>query len=882
MSITRVGTGTASATTVTIPAHQAGDLIVIFAMHGGATTIPTLPAGYLTPNGGTKTNSTATALGCRIGYKFATGTSDTSGTWTNASELICHVYRASAGNVLRLGQIATSSSTTATVTYPALSPMGDSGGNSWVLGFIAASNLTQAVTTAPTGMTNESSVTGASYQAAGFDTTAGVSSWTSQTANVTGTGSTVSMTWEITLCSETNNLSSYVYQHIKGGGNPWPRSQTGNAYNCPVDQSCGSGNFLIIKFSNDAGATISSVSGAVNGAFTKVVTVAGGTGNLDTSVYIFPNATAGQETITVTFGASTTAFEYEITELYNVATSFTATSGTTYQTRAYSTTVNTGAFTPPNNNGTGGNFIWANFVKAEAGNTFPTKFATALYPGTSGFQLMSADIGWGILDNQNTFPKSTQGYIQATSASITPALTSLGDGDNWNSVALAIPVSSGSGTAPANQIRFNSVQHFATDGFGGSTGSGGTASYPLQCPAIGNCRVVASDDPSLHSLTVHDNEGNTWLSAGTGSGIWYLLSAAANPNLMVFIDGGGTDSQVSWRYYDLSNVGAFDSFTAQANSPTGTTFTLSPSPTPVASTTMTIINVGLGNGPCTGISSGPTGGAFALCTYTGELDTDVIENADCSAHVRATASGAQTWTFFMAHTPNTTSGGSLTLTESVSGGVTYTLAGQSITSTEGSVSDGIGYSVTGESIASTEGALTYGVSYAITGQAITSTEGVLTASLSYGLIGQAITSAEGAITRAVSYGLSGQSAVFTEGAITASVGGNVTKSLTGQAIASAEGTLLASISYALGGHSIASSFGSPLAGLGYTLAGESAEFSEGAIRASGGQSVGQSNFAQALLVTVSTGRITAQVLPMGSISPVVSLSSGRITTKVSH
>lgn len=720
-ALTLVGVSTASGTSVTPVAHQAGDIIVIFAMHGGATTIPSLPNPYITPSGvvaGTKSLSTAPALGCRVGYKIATGTSDTSGTWTNASELICHVYRPSAGFVARLGQLNSSTSATATVTYPVLTTLADTSGASWIIGFTAASNTTQAITTAPTGMTNQSSVVGASYQAAGFDTNGGVSSWSAQTANVTSTGSSVTFTFEIVLASTTNSLSSYVYQHIKGGGNPWPRQQTGTVFKIPVDQACGTGNFLIFKCSYDNGIGAPTVSGSVNGAFTLVATVSGGAGNLDTSVYIKPNATSGQETITVTCPTSATtagsfvtglgyvidtvgttnfvaigaasnavgqpfiasgagsgtgtatqgyiAFEYELTELYNVATSFTATLGTTYQDRAYSTTVNTGAFTPPNNNATGGNLIWASFTKAEASNAFPTKFGTNIFPGTSGFQLLSADNGWGVADNQNTFPKAVCACIQATSASITPALTSIGDGDNWNSIALAIAVSTGSGTAPSSQVRFNTVQHFATDNFGGTT-AGGTATYAVQCPAYGNCRVIASDDPSLHSLTVRDNEGNTWTSAGTGSGIWYFIGAAANPNLWVFIDGGGTDAQVSWRYYDLSNVGAFDSFTAQANSPTGTTFTLSPSPTPVASTTMTIINVGLGNGPCTGISSAPAGAVYGLATYTGEIDKDEIENADCSAHVRATAAGAQPWTFFMANTPNTMSGGSVTFTEASTG-----------------------------------------------------------------------------------------------------------------------------------------------------------------------------------------------------------------------
>ncbi len=117
MAITRVGTGTASTTTVTLPTTQAGDLCIIFA-YRATTTAPALPSGWtsiLTKSG--------TACSCRVGYKYATGASTTSGTWTNAIELIAHVYRASSGNTPGIGQSASSSSTTDTVSPICASPI---------------------------------------------------------------------------------------------------------------------------------------------------------------------------------------------------------------------------------------------------------------------------------------------------------------------------------------------------------------------------------------------------------------------------------------------------------------------------------------------------------------------------------------------------------------------------------------------------------------------------------------------------------------------------------------------------------------------------------------------------------------------------------------
>jgi len=43
---THVGSAIADGASVTIPAHQAGDLLVIFANRFDSTTIPTLPSGW--------------------------------------------------------------------------------------------------------------------------------------------------------------------------------------------------------------------------------------------------------------------------------------------------------------------------------------------------------------------------------------------------------------------------------------------------------------------------------------------------------------------------------------------------------------------------------------------------------------------------------------------------------------------------------------------------------------------------------------------------------------------------------------------------------------------------------------------------------------------
>lgn len=889
MSITRVGTQTASATSLTVPAHLPGDLILIWAMRGASTTSPTVPAGYLPIL--SKSEATAVTLVAIAGYRIANATNDASGTWTNASELICAVYRPSAGNTIRIGQGAASSSTTNTINYPALTMADSTSGNSWVLGLAAASNLTQTLTTAFAGMTSVTSVAGASYQAALADTNAGVSSWSSTNQTVTGTaGKSVSATLEIVLAPGPNAAISNIYHHIGGGGLATAQSQTGNAFKCPLLNPSGSGNTVLFGFTVTGGATVSSVNGSVNGAYTQIKTALGGAGNLDSYVYMIQNCALGTEVITVTFSASVASFQYEITEIYGVVTSGGA-NGTA--ANPYSLSTNTGVFTPGNNNANGGNFIWVYSCKAEQN---PAAWTSGLFAGPN-FTLLNADNAWSGNNPLNTnnpatsLPKICQGYIQATSGAITPSFTSvIESGDHWNSIAVAIAISNGAGVAPSSGIFIHGIQHFTTSYFPA------TGTWGLQCSCQGNLRIVSCDDPNLNALTITDSEGNTYTADGAGVGLWYCANVPANPNLSIYITGGGADPSLSWRFIDISGASPSPFVGALSNGQIVnglSTFTASPSPSPVNQNGVMIAAVGLGQGPGLAVTS-PATAVWDFCTYTGELDTDTIENADILAHYYYGASGPQTWTFTITNqATNSTSGGfvwfqagsgfqasaDVALTHrSIAAGMRkgtpfsrlhamlgYTTAvnvpesvvGQSITSSLGAIAPAVSYALTGQSITSTEGTVTYGASYSLTGQAITSTEGTVVPTLSYAVSGQSIASTEGAVSYSVSYGLTGEVLASTEGTISASTGGNVTLSLAGQVITSTEGTITAALSTALSGLALTSTEGttsytvsySPAGqalvstegtvtdGVAYGVTGESATFTEGTISASTGGNV---------------------------------------------
>lgn len=164
-------------TTATVPAHVAGDILIAFAFRDGSTTQPTLPGGWTS----IRTQTGTTCCG-RWAWKRAASSSETSGTWTNASALEIAVY----SGVDRVGASASQAGTVATVTWPALSMQF---GNSWVLASAGHRSVNTTLETPPTGLTFRDGRVDATAEAAAFDTDGLVTSFGSVARNVGGTAS---------------------------------------------------------------------------------------------------------------------------------------------------------------------------------------------------------------------------------------------------------------------------------------------------------------------------------------------------------------------------------------------------------------------------------------------------------------------------------------------------------------------------------------------------------------------------------------------------------------------------------------------------------------------------------------------------------------------
>lgn len=149
-----------NSSSVAIPAHAAGDLIVIFAYCTGTITPPTLPTAggtvptftsVMTAAGGGTRNAFVAA------YGYATGGSDTSGTWTGATSMIAVVLRATTASSPVGGSAVGTAGFGTSIPGPTVT-MTKTDGSSALLYFYGAGDGSNAFTSwgaAPTGMTQQ-------------------------------------------------------------------------------------------------------------------------------------------------------------------------------------------------------------------------------------------------------------------------------------------------------------------------------------------------------------------------------------------------------------------------------------------------------------------------------------------------------------------------------------------------------------------------------------------------------------------------------------------------------------------------------------------------------------------------------------------------------
>lgn len=180
--ISFVSAASAEANTVALPAHTAGDLIIVFLFNNNSTTIPGTPTGGWTAL--VTTNFSAGGQAYRIVYKFATSSSETLGTSTNATTVSATVYRGvNASSPFGAG-VSANTSAQSYITYPTLTAITST--TSWVVLLAGCSASGAAVLTTPASTTNRTTTVGGTSTATVNDTNGpvGATTWAGRNAAV--------------------------------------------------------------------------------------------------------------------------------------------------------------------------------------------------------------------------------------------------------------------------------------------------------------------------------------------------------------------------------------------------------------------------------------------------------------------------------------------------------------------------------------------------------------------------------------------------------------------------------------------------------------------------------------------------------------------------
>ena len=373
-------------------------------------------------------------------------------------------------------------------------------------------------------------------------------------------------------------------------------------------------------------------------------------GQVDSQIYVVPNSATGSSTptpiVTVGFGSAIQPVQFDLMEVSNIAT----TSPCNGTSNAAAVTPSSGvvaatAFTPGAS--ASGDFIFTYVPCAENNCQFiPTSWTAGSSPAQT---LLEADIAW---HGGNTFPHAAETYYQARVAEFTPSITVAGDtAVPFNVVSAALLVATGGGAIPSSGIYVQRINHQTSDAFANP--------WKLQYSMTGNLRVwTITPEPgesNVSSITSSDTCGGSnaftqeTAAGGLSSQIWYQQNCSPNANLTLTVNFSATPSgiNISPRMFDIQNANASSFDVAAGNnaaSTSGSSVANQPTITCSASGELTIAIAALGTGPGLAVTS-PSGAIFVLTTYTGETDSDEMENADLSGIHYSSPATSQNWTW---------------------------------------------------------------------------------------------------------------------------------------------------------------------------------------------------------------------------------------------
>jgi len=206
MAIKLLGGSSITSSSIALPTHKNGDLILIFAYRGTSNTPPSVPtSSATTPTWITMGSSGSNGTSSILAYAFATRSNHTSGTWTNATRLFVIILQ----NVASFGRVVGNSGSSNSINYPELTPQNINGTSViCAFGVHALASSTSGIDTPPTGMrlyfgSNTSSREVFHYSNRGTET-GGLGSFSS--SNISNIFSGAWRTWVFELKVKRSNL----------------------------------------------------------------------------------------------------------------------------------------------------------------------------------------------------------------------------------------------------------------------------------------------------------------------------------------------------------------------------------------------------------------------------------------------------------------------------------------------------------------------------------------------------------------------------------------------------------------------------------------------------------------------------------------------------
>ncbi len=198
MAVSFVGIADAAGASATLPAFNADDIAFVFAFRDGSTTAPTAPAGWTNID-----SRGANTCSYRCGYRQLIVSDTTTGTWTNATDLVVVVLRGVDIGLLGLWTTNTTSGASASMNFAALGAFADQTGRAWVLLMGGHRTATDVNTVALSGTTNRNPAT----TTVAAHTKASTTTWsaTAKTVNANSGWETISI--EIPADGEHDRIS---------------------------------------------------------------------------------------------------------------------------------------------------------------------------------------------------------------------------------------------------------------------------------------------------------------------------------------------------------------------------------------------------------------------------------------------------------------------------------------------------------------------------------------------------------------------------------------------------------------------------------------------------------------------------------------------------